>query len=314
MFSMVLGVSNLFSLTPIPIQFFPYSKLPVIEAVIEGKKYYLELDTGSAGDLVLKEEILGQMTKKEIGLIKTIDIKGNIYESFKFLISNLKICGLNFDSVSVRQENMDFLKGGCVVRDSPINQQKLNEQRHANIAGRIGWGILGKKQWYFDFSHSFLWMVDDLDRLKNEVKGFSFSDSIEVPFELENNGIVLAVETDVGLKRFMLDTGACVSCLRESLVPRGAGKEFEPGKRILVSDIHIGGKDFGPYSFFLYAFSAAIDVDGILGLQFFKRNSIYLDFQNKKATIVPAKRSFWESVIEEIHRFWGWIGSGVIKQ
>src|SRR5690606_17701092 len=135
MFNIMLGVSTLLGLTPIPVQFLPYTKLPVIEAIIEGKKYYLELDTGSAKDLVLKEKILEQMTKMEIGLIKTIDIKGNIYESFEFLISNLNICGLNFDSVSVRQENMDFLKEGCVVRNAPIHQQKSNEERHANIAG-----------------------------------------------------------------------------------------------------------------------------------------------------------------------------------
>lgn len=307
MFNIMLGVSTLYSLTPIPIQFFPYSKLPVIEAVIEGKRYYLELDTGAAGDLVLKEEILDQMTKKEVGLIKTIDINGNIYESFEFWIPNLKIYDLNFDSVVVRQENMDFLKEGCVVRASPINHQKSNQQRHANIAGRIGWGILEKKQWYFDFSHSFLWMVDDLDQLKKEVKGFSFSDSIEIPFEIEKRGIVLVVETSIGVKKFMLDTGACVSCLREGLVPKGAGKEFEPGKRMLLSDIKIGGKDFGRYSFFLYNFSPMIDVDGILGLQFFERNGIYLDFQNKKAIITPVRRSLWASLIEQAHCFWVWL-------
>lgn len=307
MFNIILGVSTLYSLTPIPIQFFPYSKLPVIDVVIEGKKYYLELDTGAAGDLVLKTEILDQMTKKEVGLIKTIDINGNIYENFEFLIPNLRIYDLNFDSVAVRQENMDFLKEGCVVRDSPINNQKLNELRYANIAGRIGWGILEKKQWYFDFSHSLLWRVDDLDQLKKEVKGFSFSDAVEVPFEIEKRGIVLVVETKVGVKKFMLDTGACVSCLRECLVPKGAGKEFEPGKRMLLSDIRIGGKDFGSYSFFLYNFSSMIDVDGILGLQFFERNSIYLDFQNKKALIAPAKRSFWESVVNRIYCLWLWL-------
>lgn len=310
MFNIMLGVSPLYSLTPIPIQFFSYSKLPVIEAVIEGKKYYLELDTGSAGDLVLKEEILDQMTKKEVGLIKTVDINGNIYENFEFWIPNLKIYDLNFDSVVARQENMDFLKEGCVVRASPSNHQKLNQQRHANIAGRIGWGILGKKQWYFDFSHSLLWMVDDLDQLKKEVKDFPFSDSIEVPFEIEKRGIVLSVETNVGVKKFMLDTGACVSCLRECLVPKGAGKEFEPGKRMLLSDVKIGGKDFGRYSFFLYEFSPLIDVDGILGLQFFERNSIYLDFQNKKAMIAPAKRSLWASLIDHINYFWVWLTDG----
>jgi len=307
MLAMVLGVSTIFGVTPIPVQFFSYSKLPVIEVIIEGNKYYLELDTGAVGDIVLKEEVLEQIEKKEIGVIKTVDINGNIYENLEFLIPNIKICGVNFVSVGVRQENIALLTEGCVVRDSPKDNQKANDLRHTNIAGRIGWGILKKNRWYFDFFHSLLWVVDDLKKLEKRSKYFSLLDHVEIPFEVEETGIVLSVDTSIGIRRLMLDTGACVSCLRESLVQKNDSKEFEPGKRMLFSNIKIGGVDFGLYSFFLYNFSPMIDVDGVLGLQFFERNGIYLDFQNKKAYIAPVGRSFWSGLVDRLYCFWIWL-------
>lgn len=301
---MVIGVSTLFCVTSIPVKFFSYSKLPVIEVVIENEKYYLELDTGEAGDIVLKEKILQRLKKEQIASVKTVDINGNIYEDFNFLIPKINISGVEFVSVVAKQENMSFLTEGCVIRDSPINNQKSNILRHTNIAGRIGWGLLKDHQWYFDILHSLLWITDDLENIPEY---FSISDYVEIPFEFEKNGIVILVNTNIGVKRFMLDTGASVSCLKEFLVQKKHSQEFEPGRRMFLSDIKIGGKDFGIYSFFLYNFCPMFDVDGILGIQFFKKNGIFLDFQNKKALIIPANRSFFADLIDRIHYFWFWL-------
>lgn len=304
---MVLGGSSIFGITPIPVQFFSYSKLPVIEVVIGEKKYYLELDTGAVGDIVLKKEILEHINKIDVGVVKTVDINGNIYENLEFLISNIKIGGLDFESVTARQENIALLTEGCLVRDSSGRNQEKNELRLTNIAGRIGWGILKKHRWYFDFFHSLLWVVDDLNELEMEVRYFSILDHVEIPFEIEDNGIVISVDTNIGTKRLMLDTGANVSCLRESLVQKKYAKEIEPGKWMFLSKIKIGGVHFGNYPFFLYDFTSMIDVDGVLSIQFFERNGIYLDFQNKRALISPAKRPFWLGLVDRIQCFWRWL-------
>lgn len=298
----VLGVSPIFCLTSIPVHFFSYSKLPVIEVVIEDKKYLFEIDTGAIGDLILKKEILEQINKKNAGVIKTVDINGNVYESPEFLIANIKIGGIDFSSVTARQENRALLTEGSLVRGNTTNN--VNELRFAHIAGRLGWGILKDRKWYFDFLHSLLWIVDDVNELEKEVGYFSVSDYVPVSFEMEETGIVLSVNTSIGIKKFMLDTGANVSCLRESLVQKSYAKEFEPGKWMFLSKITLGGISLGKHPFFLYDFTSLMDIDGFLGTQFFERNGIYLDFQNKRALIAPAEPSFWWRLAVRAKSFW----------
>jgi hypothetical protein len=152
-----------------------------------------------------------------------------------------------------------------------------------------------------------LWVVDDLNELGNKVEYFSVFDYVDVPFEIKEMGIVFDIDTNVGTKKFMLDTGANVSCMRESLVQKKYAKEFEPGKWMFLSKIEIGGVHLGNYPLFLYDFTPLFEVDGILSVHFFERNGIYLDFQNKRALIGPAKCSFWERLSRRVQCFWGWL-------
>ncbi len=307
-FMLFSGVSSVFSITPIPVQFFSYSNLPVIEIVIENKKYYLELDTGAVGDIVLKKNVLDQIcNKKYQGIVKTVDINGNIYENSEFLISDIELGGLSFESVVAREENISLLTDGCVVRHSSKNEEEKKALRFTNIAGRIGWGILEERRWYFDFFHSLLWAVEDLTELEKSVVYFSARDYVEVPFEIGEAGIILFIDTNIGIKKLLLDTGANISCLRESLVQKKYAKEFEPGRWMFLSKMKIGDTNFGNFPFFLYDFTAMLDVDGILGIQFFEKNGIYLDFENKKALIGPAKRPFWPRLFDRAQCFWSWL-------
>ena len=108
--------------------------------------------------------------------------------------------------------------------------------------------MLKNRRWYFDLSHSLLWVADDVSELAEKVKYFSLRDCVEIPFELDKTGIVLSVDTNIGIKRFMLDTGANVSCLRESLVEKNHAREFEAGQWLFLSRVNIGGVHFGNYS------------------------------------------------------------------
>lgn len=304
-----MGVSSIFCSTySIPIEFPSYSKLPVIKVVIEDIEYSFEVDTGATGEIIINQEVLNLIHKKKyIGIIKTVDINGNICEEPKFVIPNIKIGEVDFKEVTARQENSLLSIKGSIVRPSLKNEDKKNAIRLAKIAGKIGWGLFKKHRWYFDFSHSLLWIVDDLEELKKEVKYFSIYDYIEVPIEMDDAGIVILVDTQVGTKKIVLDTGANVSCIRESLVPKKFAKEFEPGRWMFLSKVVIGGVHFENYPFFLYDFTPLFHVDGILSIHFFERNGIYLDFEHRRALIGPAQFPFWPRLVNRVQSFWAWL-------
>src|SRR5579872_6226845 len=87
---MILGISSIFAITPIPIRFVPYSKLPIVEVEIEGKKYDLELDTGASGEVILRKDVLEEIQNKKFQeTVRNFDIKGNLYESSEFILPHL---------------------------------------------------------------------------------------------------------------------------------------------------------------------------------------------------------------------------------
>jgi hypothetical protein len=307
---MVLGIFPLFPITQIPIRFVSYSKLPIVEVEIEGIKYDFELDTGASGEIILRKDILEEIQNKEFqGIVRNFDIKGALYESSEFLLPHLKLGNAEFELVRAREENLDLITDGCIVwnfSDTYLENQKI---RLKNIAGRIGWGILKRHQWYFDFSHSLLWIVEDLNELKNKVSYFSQMDYVNTPFEVGKAGITFSVETDIGIKKLVLDTGANIPCLRKTLVETKYAKEFRPGLWMYSSKVEIGKLHFGVYPFFLYEFTSKLDVDGIMSVQFFEKNGIYLDFKNHRALIGPAKQSIWSRILDGIIDF----GEGVKK-
>jgi hypothetical protein len=70
-----------------------------------------------------------------------------------------------------------------------------------------------------------------------------------------------------------------------------------------LSKVEIGKLHFGVYPFFLYEFTSKLDVDGIMSVQFFEKNGIYLDFKNHRALIGPSKQSMWSRILDGIMGF-----------
>ncbi len=307
---MILGIFPLFSVTQIPIRFVFYSKLPIVEVEIEGVNYDFELDTGASGEIIVRKDILEKIQNKEFrGIVTNFDVKGTLYQSSEFLLPHLKLGNAEFKLVKAREENLDLITEGCIVwnfSDTYLENQKI---RLKNIAGRIGWGILKRHQWYFDFYHSLLWIVEDLNELENQVSYFSRMNYVNIPFEESQAGITFSVETDIGIKKLVLDTGANISCLRKALVETKYAKEFRPGLWMYSSKVEIGKLHFGVYPFFLYEFTPKLDVDGIMSVQFFEKNGIYLDFKNHRALIGLAKQSMWDRIFDRIIGFWNWLRS-----
>jgi hypothetical protein len=123
--------------------------------------------------------------------------------------------------------------------------------------------------------------------LVNEA-GYSLNHFIKIPFELRNCGPVFAVQTSMGPQKFLLDTGSTCSIIRDSSFPTEMKKSESS---YLTEKLRIGENDFGEWTFQLLEYNDQMECDGILGIDFFKKHTICLDFLTNMAYLNLLKAS-----------------------
>lgn len=254
---------------------FSNANIPYIEVDIEGMAHHLEIDTGSLFALSMTKELLGKIDKKElVGMNEWWDLAGNRYESPTYLLSSMSIGDITASDIPVQQEDDDFVTN---------NTFKDKNEEEEDKQGTIGWPFLCQMNLLFDCRNYKFRITNNNKKLLDE--GYYLHEMTKVPFEL-NDGIVLQVETDFGVKRAMLDTGCTLNHIRSSLVRE---KASEKGKfdlpQYFSSKFVMGTEDFGKMGFYHYEFDTEVLEDIILGMEFMDEHVIYLDFYNKFAYI-----------------------------
>ena len=267
------------SFVKIPVRFFPFRDRPVIDIEIEEKKYSLLVDLGSSNQIVLHKQSMEKIQKKK--LVSTSNytgVKGNAYLTQTFLLPDVKILDVTIKGLKGYEESPKFIRDAKIgLNPFGMWNQFIDKLELALIDGRIGGCVFKKIDCLFDFPNSNIIIAKDMPSLMNEA-GYSFEKCIKIPFNIEKYGIVFSIETDLGSKKMMLDTGATHSIFKKKgNPPEQWTYEMHP--------LIIGGTDFGNWKFWLLEYSDVFDCDGILGVDFFKKHAIYFDFHNNIAYI-----------------------------
>ncbi len=236
-----------------PITFSPRG-IPATNVSIQGNIYSLELDLGSGLPLSLTQEILQNIHKIPYGTAKWSDFKGNKYQSLAYKIPEIKVGNLTFVNVLVNQNREDFHANAAL--NAPPSQQ----------IGAIGLPILKKYNLLLDFRHSAIYASNSQVHLQQS--GLLSKNLLSIPFVLCPDGILLAVETDTGIYRLLLDTAATHTAIR---TPHSTS----------TSQFRLMGHDFGMRSLVPIDLSARFDYDGYLGLDFLREYSLFIDYPNK---------------------------------
>ncbi len=265
----------------IPIHFFPFGNRATMQVEVEGKQYSLLIDLGSSHPLDLHEKFIQKIKdKKLIGVSNYKNIRGDVFTSRKFQIPAVKILNWTIKNLVVCEESVDFINAAEIWPSIGIWNRVKDELQLVMIQGRIGLPVFKESDCFFDFPNSVIFLGNNLGSC------CSLEGSIQIPFELEECGVILSVDTDLGMKKFLLDTGFTHSVLRESLVEKKGAKKTKRGDIFYVNkDLIIGGHSLGGWQFWLLEFSDIFKCDGIFGIDFFKKHAIYLDFHNKVAYI-----------------------------
>jgi len=296
---MLLGVSFIFCLIFIA-QFNAknrsYLRLPVqllkplddalVKIEISGYSYSMLVDLGSSETLSLQHRYIKKTKKKKkLEASKFINIKGIVYKTKNYLIPSAKIGNFKFCNVKLSEEaEIDC----STFSRSEATKNRMKRRKRQFIDGVIGRPLFLNFDCFFDIPNSEIVLAKSMDALINEA-GCSLEHFVQVPFDLKKEGIILSVQTDLGEKKLLLDTGATQSVLRASIVENKLAKEDEPGKWVFESkSLVFNGTDLGNCEFLLYEFTEYLTaIDGILGIEFFKKHTICLDFHNHVAYIQP---------------------------
>ena len=257
------------SCVKLPVSFFPFSRQPLIQVEIEGKKYTLLIDTGSSHRLGLHKRVLERFGDKEfLGVANYLDFKGNPYQIEVFRTPPVKLHkSLEISGLDAQEENIDFLTSGASIQKTRSLFSKIRDQlRLLWIDGRIGFSPFRDIAAHFDFPHRCLYLGKNLKALEQEGI-FQPNDFVALPFAVDHSGPVISLETNLGEKKFLLDTGATHSIINAT---------EDSSLNLKVNDT-----TFGSWYFFYAQFSpkVASEFDGVLGVDFFKKHAICFDFQ-----------------------------------
>ena len=118
---------------------------------------------------------------------------------------------------------------------------------------------------FLDMSRSLLCIGDTLQDL---IHLYPLTEFHKEHLEIDNGCLCVNIQTNEGMKRFLLDTGAERSAIKKS--------PSDP------KQIKLSLENLGSWNFYTLNFPEGIlPIDGILGIDFLKKHAVYLDFLDR---------------------------------
>jgi hypothetical protein len=268
----------------IPIEFLPIGGQSCIAMEIDGNRFLVQLDSGGTG-LSLAKQVLEKIPNKiQDGVSVHYNFRGKEYTKSRYVVHSVQIGkNITFQDYPVSEESYDLIAYGTRISSSDV--PKISASRKdflAKVSGRIGSKFLRSLNYcLIDFKNSAFYALPDSESIKNNPL-FSLEGFTEVPIESNQPHIVISVETDLGIKKFLLDTGATISFLRFPPSDPQLKHQFFTSKKF-----NVNGTDFGATDFLFVELTPEAHFDGALGRDFFNKHAVYLDFKNNRALIGP---------------------------
>jgi len=264
----------------IPLDFSVFPDKPLIHVIVGAKNMPLLLDTGSCECLALHASVMDSIQDKEfVREHPLLDIKGDSYPTREFIIPSIRIQSHTYEKLLTYEETPDQAAyAGLVVGD---------QKRRGPIRGNIGRPFFLKWTCLFDCPNERLLLAPTIDSLTKYV---DLQKLTPIPFELHSQGILISLATDLGVKRFLLDTGCTTSIIKTALVKEELAEERGlPLKGFTSSTLSYGEMELGPWSFWLYEICPQLVLDGILGIDFFRSYLVLIDFEHSVVYLGESK-------------------------
>ncbi|AHN25200.1 hypothetical protein GAPWK_0623 [Gilliamella apicola] len=249
--------------------------LPLIMINYQGEKIQMILDTGSNIALHLPMDLINKIPNKieNSEKIRSVDLLGNITEIKSFVIDRLSLNSFVFNNVKVAE----YKKWGLIISSDQTNKsENTNEDKYV-----IGLGLFDGYVLTINYPESNITISNDISTYLNP-------NWIAIPFDLNDEGLVVKLSDGVKNYRMVLDTGATVSIIKEESLSPFTSKLTVPENNFRYISLEM--KDIASdkvKAIIIDSLPDEFQSDGLLGTDFFSKNRVKIDFRNKKMWIQP---------------------------
>ncbi len=257
----------------VPITKFSSINSPCLDVKINNTLYSVELDLGFRGYLTMYQDMVDQIAeKKEAGHRKMYGIRGKEYLNTLYDLEKIRIGDMSFLNITLQGEERAF------IADSIL--RKSGEEPILRDPGRLGWCLFQNSNLLVDIQGKKLIFCDSLENLQEH--GYFLSKWTEAPMLLDQGLVEFHAVSPQGILRCMLDTGATLNMLHLKGTQTIDEALQDPQNIISYPWFSIGGQNIGEISFHSVPIQLPIPVQAILGMQFFSKQIVFLDFTNEK--------------------------------
>ena len=249
--------------------------LPLIMINYQGEKIQMILDTGSNIALHLPMDLINKIPNKmeNSEKIRSVDLLGNITEIKSFVIDRLSLNSFVFNNVKVAE----YKKWGLIISSDQTNKSdNTNEDKYV-----IGLGLFDGYVLTINYPESNITISNDISTYLNP-------NWIAIPFDLNDEGLVVKLSDGIKNYRMVLDTGATVSIIKEESLSPFTSILTVPENNFRYISLEMKGIASDKVkAIIIDSLPDEFQSDGLLGTDFFSKNRVKIDFRNKKMWIQP---------------------------
>ena len=250
--------------------------LPLIMMDFQGEQIAMTLDTGSKIALHLPMDLINKIPNKTENSekIRSIDLSGGVTELKSFIVNKLELNSFTFNKVQV----VEYKDWGLVISSDPTIDDSEDTDEDKPV---IGLGLFDGYVLTINYPESNLTLSDDTSTDLNP-------NWVAIPFDLNDEGLVVTLSDGIKNYKMVLDTGATVSLIKQQSLSPESIKISDPEdnfKSISLDVNNVANDSVLPI--IIDSFPNEFQSDGLLGADFLSKNRVKIDFKNKQMWIQP---------------------------
>ena len=258
------------------------SRLPYLQAEIEGIPFLAQLDMGYEGVLTLPKHLLEQLKhKSDSGKVLFAGIRGKKYETSMFTIPKCYIGDLAFINLPVEEGNLEF-EQDAILRNT-------TNPEPTDVKAQVGWQAFSRTVVLINLNKSIAICCDSLETLKE--KGYPIEQFVCTNFLPRKEFIEF--EADIGnrIVKCLLDTGCTFNLIHtptsvlEAADEEPEFAEIDFANPLPSTTFSVGGRQLGPCIF--YEAQLPFGAEAIIGVDFLETQIVCIDFINRKLLLYP---------------------------
>lgn len=271
---------------------------PCIDICIEEHTIPVLIDLGFSGCLQLPNTQFSCLNNKSLKRTTSYcGIRGKKYDSELYELLHVQIGHFRIYHPTAENSSQEFESDSILFQ----NPQSIAKKS----IGRIGWHAFANFNVLLDFNRDQLAFCDSLATLQKN--GYPVEQFVAIPLRLYQGLLTFQARTSHGTLNCLLDTGATLNYLNQKIdsqskVHRIFSDTSNHPHALLNPDnidlmiynsdqtadmisLAIGQHDFGVVRF--HPIQIPLDIDAIIGMNFFNGKCLFIDFSHEKIYILP---------------------------